>query len=813
MKPTEIKYQITIDPHSQFKKPSKTEMGRISNNIVVQTGLTITEFSSMLVPPYSYTWFGGTLGGSIKNVNWQQQSIIALDFDKGLIPIEKVIEKLKKEELPPQLWYSSLSDTPELRKFRVVLLLDNPIKSIKHFDIIIQGLLSMFPEADQSCKNPSRFFLGGKNVTILDAEPISTQTLLDKASLILINNDGGRNRKIPVDLLSSSTYSGQKQLFLYSSNRNNHFSPETTYKHTTTTNGRSQSVINWTIARKKIKILDAFLNGEWLYHNQLFGLATNMIYIKGGKKLMLDTMEKFNSLGTTSYTDNNFNIFTYLKKVNYPSIPIYQYTTYPEDLDLHDIVSAVVDQRGHVEITSQTESIDLDVATNLMRDKFDRALEDKELNKVYLFALPTAIGKTELLTNTTATIAAPTNILKNEIQGRMKIESITAPDAIIFETPYLNNKMSYYYTIGLPKKAMAVIHDVSSEKNSNKYPQIDVDKANIYLDQLSQCTNSTNTVLTTHARALFTEFKHDTIIFDEDPLKTLIDIKQVEITDIIKLLYQSFSFSNDLTKIIHNLESSEAGMVLKTPSLTLDVEALIEKLSLFQLNSNIVSFFSSSLFYKDPYNKNVIHYVTKRNLPDNKKIIILSATLPIDIYKKLYGDRIEVIDIRNVKQKGEVIQYTKRSCSRSELKRYHESISSEVGDIPVITFMNYRKYFNNAVQNMYFGNCEGYDTLKGQNIAVVGTPHRNNVVYFLTAAILGEKLSPNELMMSLQKIEYNGFRFKFNCYSHPTLRSIQLSLIESDLIQAVGRARTLRTNAIVKIYSNFPLKMSSQYIY
>jgi hypothetical protein len=184
-------------------------------------------------------------------------------------------------------------------------------------------------------------------------------------------------------------------------------------------------------------------------------------------------------------------------------------------------------------------------------------------------------------------------------------------------------------------------------------------------------------------------------------------------------MYQSYSLSNDLTKIIHNLEASEAGMLLQTPSLTLDVEALIEKLSLFQLNSNIVSFFSSSFYYKDPHDRNIVHYVTKRNLPDNKKIIILSATLPIDIYMKLYGDKVEVINIRNVKQKGEVIQYTKRSCSRSELKRYHESISSEVGDIPVITFMNYRKYFNNAVQNMYFGNCEGYDTLKGQNIAVV----------------------------------------------------------------------------------------------
>ena len=124
---------------------------------------------------------------------------------------------------------------------------------------------------------------------------------------------------------------------------------------------------------------------------------------------------------------------------------------------------------------------------------------------------------------------------------------------------------------------MAVIHDVSSEKNKNKYPQTDVDKANLYLDQLSQSTNSTNSVLTTHARALFTEFKHDTIIFDEDPLTTLIDVKHLEITDFIKLMYQSFSLSKDLNSIIHRLEAADAGMVLQTPSLTVDVEALIDK--------------------------------------------------------------------------------------------------------------------------------------------------------------------------------------------------------------------------------------------
>ena len=42
---------------------------------------------------------------------------------------------------------------------------------------------------------------------------------------------------------------------------------------------------------------------------------------------------------------------------------------------------------------------------------------------------------------------------------------------------------------------------------------------------------------------------------------------------------------------------------------------------------------------------------------------------------------------------------------------------------------------------------------------------------------------------------------------------IQLGLIESDLIQAVGRARTLRTEAIVELYSNFPLRISHQFVW
>ena len=38
-----------------------------------------------------------------------------------------------------------------------------------------------------------------------------------------------------------------------------------------------------------------------------------------------------------------------------------------------------------------------------------------------------------------------------------------------------------------------------------------------------------------------------------------------------------------------------------------------------------------------------------------------------------------------------------------------------------ITFMKYEQY---CTDQLYFGNCMGCDTLKGENIDVIGTPHQ-----------------------------------------------------------------------------------------
>ena len=110
---------------------------------------------------------------------------------------------------------------------------------------------------------------------------------------------------------------------------------------------------------------------------------------------------------------------------------------------------------------------------------------------------------------------------------------------------------------------------------------------------------------------------------------------------------------------------------------------------------------------------------------------------------------------------------------------------------------------------MHYGNCEGYDFLNGVDLAVVGTPHKNELHYLFTAYALGIDLNSVNLELQDLKIDWKGIRFRFTTYEDERLRNIKLGAIEADLVQAIGRARSLRTNAEVLVYSNLPLQICS----
>ena len=116
----------------------------------------------------------------------------------------------------------------------------------------------------------------------------------------------------------------------------------------------------------------------------------------------------------------------------------------------------------------------------------------------------------------------------------------------------------------------------------------------------------------------------------------------------------------------------------------------------------------------------------------------------------------------------------------------------------VITFMK------ENIGYLHFGNTEGSNTLEGEDILIVGTPYHAEFLYKLVAFTVGIDFDENEEMTS-QFVMHNGYRFWFTTFKDEDMRAINFWMIESELEQAVGRARLLRNKCKVKLFSNFPL--------
>lgn len=423
-------------------------------------------------------------------------------------------------------------------------------------------------------------------------------------------------------------------------------------------------------------------------------------------------------------------------------------------------------------------------------------------NKVYALKAPTGIGKTELYTSLeNAIIALSSHTLIEEIsRDRMKIDHLKTPSTDSLE-PYIKTQLEYLYSIGAINRANHLLTEVKDEYESVKK----------YRDQCLRCYGSTKTVLTTHQKGLHINWLHDKIIFDEDIIGTLLPIEKLSISDLL-ILENRLSGDKDkkvISELINSIREDDSRCPQRTNEyITFDDLELVEREILTNssgYSSDILHFFRSDYYLKNPNDPTSIHYITKFNLPNDKKIIILSATINEDFYKTLFGDRLIFNDLSTVKLTGLVEQYPKHSFSQTSLRNHLDEAIALVGSLPVITFKKYADNFANPIKNLYFWKSTGSNQYQGQDIAVVGTPHPNPVVVALHAKALDIEFSPNDLSVKQQEVYHNGFKFWFNTYSRPELRAIHFHLIESELRQAIGRARVNTTHANVKLYSNYPL--------
>lgn len=806
----------------------KPKEGYIKSTVTNQTTITsLDELEKVVLNnPFNVSNANG-----ISEKDWLSQQVLALDFDSGITP-EEVINRCRINSLNPNIIYTTYSDKPELRKFRVLFILDKEQTEYKIMKWTQRGLMKLFPESDAACKDLCRMYYPGKEV-------IWRVDTLNESDWV-------------INYLHSQVADNERfyEKFEFSDDVKR---PDKIEK------------FNWEVAIKEIKILNKFFTEDVrMSYDILVGLMTNVQYIYGGEKKILDRMNEINNLGGGLYfPDTTRGIETYpksyfiglkaIKKYNYLPKQLSNFSPFEEDWEYKNILELKF-KKGKVEILKQQKLISLKNAERLLIDAFKLAKKNvpftieynepdmltgesfpyiKESdslfnlmpeNPIYIFKVTTGAGKSQAFINeTNSLIALPFHRLKDEMSDRMCVPHRVTPEAPEFSDIRVNDTISQLREAGLYTEVSNMIKSISKgslkmNKVSISLTPTDIESARNYLTLNEACRVDDMTVLTTHTRAIndLNSFKHDFYIFDEDPLSDIVDMDSfaIDFTAFDNTQYESFVKPIEL-----HLRGLLENCVLKLPRF--HKPNGFDKFCASKGMSKLIKLLSADLIFKSDKDKGRVNFCSKKSFLPDKKIFIMSATAPIPIYKSLFGDRVIVIDITNIKPMGIVEQWTKRSFSSTGMVDYnmkvYRDLFSKIEGTKTITHLKHSSKFSkymyvdgNMKHNFYFGNCSGGDMLNGYDVSVVGTPNKPEYVYLFLAELIGLPNSVNQNLYD-RVIDWNDFRFRFFTYEDPTLRDIQLSLIEAELLQAAGRSRFLRNRNTTKIFSSLPLKITTKF--
>lgn len=565
-------------------------------------------------------------------------------------------------------------------------------------------------------------------------------------------------------------------------------------------------------------------------HNEIFGIACNMWNVRGAEKKMVNVISNY------SYTNkiNKINTIRSCKSYGYLPMRCSNFCPYYERCSNKglNILQSLDNTRGAIRAVEEIKPIKLKAAEEKLNESFIEAYSE-EGNIITIIKGATGVGKTTVLNNIFSfnglSISYSNHRLGQDIVSRIKINNSLHLKELNIEDKSVLNEFKRLQSIGAYKQARLYLEqykDIIIEKKE----QYEVDAADAdkiikliedYFENISKANTTKATIFSTHKKML--ELNNDNIhtyIIDEDILmSSIISTECLDILEINKYIKLSCRYNaNTITKCLKNLRE-QVIKAMENPNRALKIEKVyfdIKELnSLIQnecanLNVNLRNIINvSSIVAND--NGEVLGMAIGK-LPD-KKCIILSATANENIYRSLFPNReIRFVDISDIETKGNVIlHYT--GFSRNKLcKEFDECINkikNEANGINnVITFA---KFENKVIKEgfntiAHFGACSGLDLYKGQDLIVAGTPHADERVYRLLAAIIAGKVEECE-KMSYINARRNGFEFYFNTYEEGSLmQEIQFYYIESELVQAIGRARVLRTNATVHVFSNYPVR-------
>lgn len=199
----DVVINISIDNQPFAVKPSSSDTGWITKRVNA-IGCPATSFGTLKEKILrGHSWVVAEFKGSRKNANWVSQQVFAVDIDDGMTPEDAHI-KAKEFGLAIAWGYTSFSDSPVKRKFRLLFLLEQAVTDPKLAKAYTEALIRLFG-GDGACKDLARLFYGGKDAIAFDGEFLDVAKLNDLLVVQAVVSTDETNQKRAVTKVKQLT--------------------------------------------------------------------------------------------------------------------------------------------------------------------------------------------------------------------------------------------------------------------------------------------------------------------------------------------------------------------------------------------------------------------------------------------------------------------------------------------------------------------------------------------------------------------------------------------------------------------------------
>ena len=561
----------------------------------------------------------------------------------------------------------------------------------------------------------------------------------------------------------------------------------------------------------------------WLSYGGLFHLYSNLTAIRGGESLFREVLRRVHGVHPdwVQYDPRRWgrekkqSLACPPSRCDAESCP-HAAECPSRGLTIVDAARGLVGSEFPVAVEERSV-VTLQEGEALLREAVEAAIATDD-DRIHGVVAPTGTGKTETYIRYIREhggrylIAVPTHALAVEVQRRLVEAGVPAG-----RRPEL--------PVGHPFDAeLRHLHDLGAHGAAAKLVREEASTVPALRDYLRQCeeAEAADMLIVTHAYLPHLLIKHGTggrrVIVDEDPLPTLVRCGQVSLSALGQMREPVAGESAEVGELVEDLwravTDAPQGQIATLRPVPDDLETAwyaLAKRAIAHVGDadadrhNVLDLFRAERIAVEG---GVVSHARLLRLPEHAGLVVLSATLDGEICRRAFGDRVVLHEVPDVALAGRLVQHAGSSMSRQVLRRMTEeeraALAAEVGDAPTITYAKWKGEFETPA-GMHFGNVEGIDVLAGSDLNVVGTWNLNPTALHLMAAVLGRE----EVQFARPRLATNrhaGFAWRDFCYADDqVLLSLQNYTRHAMLMQAVGRARLVRNDVEVHVWTNVPV--------